>query len=241
MPLGVPLSELRYQLRAETYNSLLPAHGVSSIDLMNAILERTQRELWNQYIWPHLKYHVDKPVTLGARYLDFDPTMPFENILTLWYQENANQQWMPIGYGFTNAQYAAYGGETGTGWPPQRWRNVVTVTGGLTDFNGKMELWPVLSQAGVIRFDGQAPLNPLKVDADKCMIDSTAIVLTAASEMLGQQKSEVAAMKGQKAQAYIRRLLAKLGANKREVRSLGAGNYQTPGPTPYIDYVPMGG
>ena len=45
--------------------------------------------------------------------------------------------------------------------------------------------------------EGQAPLNPLKVDSDKCMIDSTAIVMTAAAELLGAQKSETAALKGQ--------------------------------------------
>ena len=30
MPLGVALSELRYELRAEIYSSLLPAHGLSA-------------------------------------------------------------------------------------------------------------------------------------------------------------------------------------------------------------------
>ena len=93
-----------------------------------------------------------------------------------------------------------------------------------------------------MRWHGQAPLNPLKVDTDKCMIDSTAIVLTCAAELLGAQKSEMAALKGQKAQAYIRRLLGRSGANKRDISALGQGRTVQPthqsGATPYLDYIP---
>ena len=93
-----------------------------------------------------------------------------------------------------------------------------------------------------MRWHGQAPLNPLKVDADQCMIDSTAIVLTCAAELLGAQKSEVASLKGNKAQAYIRRLLGRSGANKRDISAMGQGRAAQPthysGATPYLDYIP---
>lgn len=239
MPLGVALSELRYELRAEIYQSLLAAHGVSAIDMQNAILERSQRELWNQYVWPHLKYHKDMTVPANTRFVDFTSDIPFENIVQVWYQESG--QWLKLGYDFSNYMYTQFGGESTKSWPPQLWRNVVTVTSGLTDFAGKMELWPIPNQAVNLRFDAQAPLNPLKADTDKCMIDSTAIVLTAATELLGAQKSEVAQLKGQKAQAYIRRLLGRSGANKRSVRALGQGGaYGSAVPTPYVDYIPIG-
>ena len=84
MPLGVALSELRYELRAEIYSSLLPAHGLSAVDMQNALLARTQRELWNLYAWPHLDYHIDFDLPANTQYVDFDPTMPFENVLGLW-------------------------------------------------------------------------------------------------------------------------------------------------------------
>lgn len=240
MPLGVPLSELRYDLRAETYQSLLPAHGVSALDMQNLILERSQRELWNQYVWPHLKYHKDVPVTANTRFLNFFADAPFENIVRVWYKETT--QWIPMGFDYTNWIYNANGGEGTVGYPPQLWRNVVTVNSstGLTEYAGQMELWPVPNKNVTLRFDCQAPLNPLKVDADTCMIDSTAIVLTAATELLGAQKAEVAQLKGQKAQAYIRRLLARSGANKRAIRALGQGSasYLPTMPTPYLDYIP---
>ena len=241
MPLGVALSELRYELRAEIYSSLLPAHGLSSVDMQNIILERTQRELWSQYAWPHLNYRKDFNMAPGTQFFDYDPTMPFENVLSLWrnYDPSNQQPWIELRYGFED-----WINETLQSYPPVRWRNVVTVDAGtgLTDYAGQAQIWPIPSMPSHLRWIGQAPLNPLKVDTDKCMIDSTAIVLTAAAELLGAQKSEVATLKGQKAQAYIRRLIGRMGANKRDISALGQGRAGQPGyserATPYLDYIP---
>jgi hypothetical protein len=241
MPLGVALSELRYELRGEIYSSLLPAHGISAVDMQNVILARTQRELWNLYAWPHLEYRVDFDLAPNTQYVEFDATMPFENVVSLWrnYEPNNQQPWIQLRYGFEDSI-----NEMLTSYPPTRWRNVVTVdpATGLTDFAGQAQIWPIPSQLSHMRWHGQAPLNPLKVDTDTCMIDSTAIVLTAAAELLGAQKSEVATLKGQKAQAYIRRLLGRSGANKRDISAMGQGRTAQPtntsGATPYLDYIP---
>ena len=241
MPLGVALSDLRYELRAEIYSSLLPAHGLSAVDMQNTILERTQRELYNLYAWPHLQYRLYFTAPAQAQFIDYDPTMPFENVLSLWYNYNPNatQPWVQLQYGFED-----WINETLQSYPPKRWRNVVYVdsTTGMTDYLGQAQLWPIPTTITNLLWIGQAPLNPLKVDTDKCMIDSTAIVLTAAAELLGAQKSETAALKGQKAQAYIRRLLGRSGANKRDISAMGQGQRAQPtyqsGPTPYLDYIP---
>jgi hypothetical protein len=241
MPLGVALSELRYELRAEIYSSLLPAHGLSSVDMQNTILARTQRELWNQYEWPHLNYRIDITVPAQTQFLDYDPTMPFENVLGLWrnYNPSNMQPWLMLRYGFED-----WINETLQSYPPVRWRNVVNVdpATGLTIFAGQAQIWPIPTTQTYMRWNGQAPLNPLKVDTDACMIDSTAIVMTAAAELLGAQKSETAALKGQKAQAYIRRLIGRQGANKRDISALGQGRMNQPTyaqrDTPYIDFIP---
>ena len=105
MPLGVALSELRYELRAEIYSSLLPAHGLSAVDMQNALLERTQRELWNLYAWPHLDYHVDFDIPANTQFVDFDATMPFENVVSLWrnYDPSNQQPWIQLRYGFEDS------------------------------------------------------------------------------------------------------------------------------------------
>src|SRR4029077_12289176 len=142
MPLGVALSELRYELRAEIYSSLLPAHGLSAVDMQNVILARTQRELWNLYAWPHLDYHVDFDLAPSTQYVEFDATMPFENVISLWrnYQPNNQQPWIQLRYGFEDSI-----NEMLTSYPPTRWRNVVTVDPGtgLTDFTGQAQTCPI--------------------------------------------------------------------------------------------------
>ena len=241
MPLGVALSELRYELRAEIYSSLLPAHGLSAVDMQNALLERTQRELWNLYAWPHLDYHVDFDMPANTQYVAFDATMPFENIVSLWrnYDPSNQQPWIQLRYGFEdsiNEMLASY--------PPTRWRNVVSVdaASGLTQFNGQAQIWPIPTPAFAHALAWASAAQSAQGRQRQCMIDSTAIVLTCAAELLGAQKSEVASLKGNKAQAYIRRLLGRSGANKRDISAMGQGSTAQPtnysGATPYLDYIP---
>src|SRR5262249_122083 len=94
-----------------------------------------------------------------------------------------------------------------------------------------------------LRFEGQAPLNPLIADSDKCVLDSKAIILFAAAEILAVQKIEGAPMKLTKAQNYLRRLLQDQGGDKRLNYNM-AGSYKYANdpsyrsPVPYIDYIP---
>ena len=95
-----------------------------------------------------------------------------------------------------------------------------------------------------IRIEGNAPLNPLIEDTDTCVIDATLIVLMAAAEILAVQKSEGAAMKLQKVNAYRRMLIARLGAQQRNMRSLSADGgmmgsiHGGARLTPYLDFIP---
>jgi hypothetical protein len=239
MALGVALSELRRELRAEIYSSLSTAVGINAIDLQNVLLARVQRQLWNEYVWPHLTYRIDFTQPAQQKYITYDATMPFENVRSLWYNQTYmtgyQAVWRQLVYGFEDSI-----NETLIAWPPMRWRNnaVVNTSTQLTQIGGQAQLWPIPVQSCPMRWLGQAPLNPLAVDTDPCMIDSTAIVLTAAAELLGQQKSEVASLKGNMAQAYIRRLLGRSGANKRPIKPLGQGDAWVKVATPYIDYIP---
>jgi hypothetical protein len=92
-----------------------------------------------------------------------------------------------------------------------------------------------------VRFEGQALCNNFVADADRAVLDDTLITLFAAAEILAAQKAENAALKLQKANQFLRRLLANQGAMKRRIIALG-GYGSTPGAsrqTPYIDYIPM--
>jgi hypothetical protein len=132
-----------------------------------------------------------------------------------------------------------YPAETGT---PVRWMNRVSVVNGVTDPTGMLEILPAPDAMGVLRLEGQAPIVPLIADSDKCVIDSDAIVLFAAAEILATTKAEVAQLKLTKAQNHLRRLLQNSGGEKRRNYSMGSSYGSTrsrsSGAVPYIDYIP---
>jgi hypothetical protein len=266
MPLRVTLTDLRRELRAETGTSLSPTQGVQAQATMDIILARQQRELWDAYTWQHLKIWADKPLADGQAIYSYPVEMDFDQITCIYVatgvvrdKVNASiilsaSPWTPLAYGISASMKRLGPSQQGT---PRRWRNVasVDISGPtpITNPVGQFEVLPVPPTYPppelphndmILRFEGQAPLSPLIADDDKCIIDSKAIILFAAAEMLATQKSEAAPMKLQKAQNYLRKLLADQGADKRTNYNMG-GSYQGGNDPdkarrriPYIDYIP---
>lgn len=235
MPVGVALIDLRRDLRAETGQSLNPAQSVQSQQTQDIQLDRQQRELWDAYHWPHLRYWLDVPYTAGQALYDYPPDMPFDQVVSIMISTGSMAQWKTLAYG-------VHGYDTGpTHAPgtPRRWGNQVSISGGKTNPVGKIILVPTPSADGTMRFEGQAPCNPLVADDDTCVIDSKAIVLFAAAEILAFQKVEAAQLKLIKAQNYLRKLIANNGADKRANYNMG-GSFRPDymGARPYRDYIP---
>jgi len=220
MPLGVSLVQLRKDLRVETGQTLNIAMGVQAQANQDLQLERQQRELWDQYEWQHLKYWRDVAASAHQALYSYPDDMPFDQIKRIWWSDGTSK-WRQLKYGLHAFDIPLGAMPVGT---PQRWGNQVTVTSGKTDPAGQMLLLPAPQGAGILRFEGQAPLNPLIADDDECMIDSTAIVLFAASEILATQKVEAAQMKLIKAQNYLRSILRAQGADKRANYNMGGQN-----------------
>lgn len=238
MPVGVKLIDLRRDLRAETGQSLNISQGVQSQATQDNQLNRQQMELWDAWTWPHLLYWVDKPYQAGQDVYDYPSDMPFDQIRRIMISEGGNAGWQELRYGL----HAFDTGPTQAAGTPIRWGNQVTVTGGKTNPIGKILLVPTPAGDGVMRFEGQAPCNPLVADDDVCVLDSKAIVLYAAAEILAFQKVEAAALKLTKAQNYLRKLLQNNGADKRVNFNMGGSGRATGidhfGARPYRGYVP---
>lgn len=240
MAYNTTLLDLRRMLRAEVGQSLLPAQGANAQGQYDMALDRTQKELWEQYEWPHLLYTMDMPLAAAQRLYPYPTGMPYDAILRAYVLNGTD--WQPLEFLIPLSCYSQYGGEAGQSWPPQRWQNVPTVTGGVTNPIGKVEIWPIPSGAGTLRFQGQAPVNSLVADTDRAVLDDNLITLFAAAEILAGQKAENAALKLQKANQFLRRVLANQGAMKRRIPILGGVGSMpgVPTPTPGIDYIPIG-
>lgn len=250
MPLGVSLLDLRREVRAETGTSLNPAQGTQAQATIDILLARQQRELWDAYNWQHLKLWTDVPLAINQAVYSYPESMAFDQIQRIYISTGEGGEWYPLVYGIH--AYMMQRLATPQAGVPKRWRNVATVDTSsgtpITNPVGQFELLPMPGADGmVLRFEGQAPLNPLIADTDTCIIDSKAIVLFAAAEMLASQKSEAAPMKLTKAQNYLRRLLQDQGADKRTNYNMGGVYRGGTDPdkgrrqVPYIDYIPMGG
>ena len=244
MRVGLPLSELRRELMAETFQSLSPNQTTSSTPFYNYQLDRVQREQWNDIEWPHLTIYHDMPMVAGQRYYSYPPELPFDSIFRLWWPQGTN--WVTLDYGINPSTYATMGGENVKAWPPRRWRNCAQYANGQTTPAAQFEVWPTPppNVNFSLRIEGNAPLNPLIEDTDICVIDATLIVMFAAAEILANQKSEAASLKLQRAQQYKRMLIARLGAQQRNMVSLsqdgGHMGAVTNGRrlTPYLDFIP---
>lgn len=219
MPVGATLAVLRRQFRAEVGQTLNMAQGANAQGIYDLVLARTQQELWESNEWPHLKYNSDVALSSGQRYYPYPADMDYVAINRVWVKQDTN--WCPVAWGIEQPHYNAHGGEDARSWPIARWANKATFAGGKTNPTGQIEVLPVPSQNGMMRLEGQAPPNPLIADTDICVLDSTLIALFAAAEVLASQKNEGAAVKLQKAQQYLRRLLSNQASDKDRIRVLG--------------------
>ena len=246
MPIGVTLLDLRRDLRAETGQSLNPSQGVQSQAMQDNQLDRQQRELWDAYDWPHLHYFIDMPIERDEALVQYPSNMPFEQISRIYWLGEGDTSALQLSYGLRIDDFNPVINPALRGGRPTRWGNRVQVSDqGVTDPTGMLYMQPTPVTNGTLRFIGQAPCTPLIADTDRCIIDSKAIVLFAAAEMLATAKAEVAQLKLGKAQNVLRRLLSNNGAEKRANRNMG-GIYRTGGSpvadrnyqVPYLDYIP---
>jgi hypothetical protein len=245
MPIGVTLDRMRVELRAETGQSInYTLHGVESQKTQDIVLDRQQRELWDAYNWEHLRIHKDVTLANGQADYSYPAEIQFDQISRINLAQSGSSQWQTLTYGIRATDIPPGGAPRGT---PRQWANKVAVSSaGVTDPTGMMiTLLPVPNVDGmVMRIAGQAPCTSLNSSEARCIIDSKAIILFAAAEILATQKSESAALKLTKAQNYLRKLLINSGADKRSNYNMGgAGRVDHLAVRPYanvpgIGYIP---
>lgn len=226
------LAQLVISVRAEAGHSLSAAQGQNTVDVLKALIARTQVELWTAYQWPQLKLRADTPTAQGQYLYDFPVNMSFEQVRQVWTAQSSSYAWTPVAYGIAESCIAPGGGSSQAGDPVQLWDVE----------DDQFRIWPTPSSGNYsVRMVGQKPLGPLIADADVSTLDATCIALFVAAELLARAKAEDAPMKLQKAQKYTLALLGNAISAKRKVSTLGTGAPSSRGAqaTPYVDYIPQ--
>lgn len=184
MARNVSLVRLITDLRAATRVSLQPSHNLSARETQILHLERSQRWLWDDFIWPHLLVSRDIPMQAGQRYYappaDIDISR-IQRIDMRW-----NDTFRAMGTVIDERNYAEYDSDDGARQdPPRRWR---------IHEDEQIEIWPIPatngpalptdSINGTLRVFGTRNLRPLVKDDDRADLDDQLIVLFAAASML---------------------------------------------------------
>jgi hypothetical protein len=212
---GQTLGELLGDLKAECGYSQNAAHGINNRESLVQVLKRTQRRLWSDWDWMHMRVSRDMQVNAGQRYYNCPTDLPYERVDVV--EVKFGGQWMPLIFGINERQYSIYDPRTDErSWPVQRWdvAEDPADTAGTPDNRGMIEIWPLPSDSGTappvppatdndlegwLRLTGVRSLRPFNVDADRCDLDGDLIVLFAAAEILSRDRKDDAQAKLQAA------------------------------------------
>ena len=220
MAAGQTLDQLVTALRAEIGDSTNLSMGSQALPGLQQTLRRVQESYYADFNWPHLRVFREEAMLAGERYYTFNADVDFERIFGAWARDSdaAHPNWRPIGYGITPADY-----------------NVSNSDAGIMDnfirkwnhYEGnQFEVWPVPETSGAVRFRAMKALSPLVAGTDKCDLDGTLLVLTAAAELLARSKTQDAPIKLQMATSHYNRLKGRF--QKESVFVMGGGTPRVP-------------
>jgi len=228
---GQTLGELLSDLKAECGYSQNAAHGINNRESLVQVLKRTQRRLWSDWDWMHLRVSRDIQVNAGQRMYNAPTDLPYERIDAA--EVKFGGQWLPLVFGIDERQYSVYDPrDNERSWPIRNWdiTEDPADTAGTPDNRGMIEVWPLPSDSGEVggslegnfRLTGIRFLRPLNNDSDRCDLDGDLIVLFAAAEILMRDRKDDAQVKLQAANA----LYMKLRGNQEKNRSFNLNGEQ---------------
>jgi hypothetical protein len=181
MSRGTTLVKLLDMLRLEIKASVNPAHNAQVRDMQVNALQQAQKDLWEDFAWPHLRVERTIKLLTGKRFYDLASGTPsdlpidrIEDVFVKW-----NEEWCPLENGIGATQYAHYDSQQGEQtWPVERWRIYE---------DEQIEVWPMpdqdgteSTQEGYLKFIGIRNLRPLVDDDDRCDLDDRLIIMRAA-------------------------------------------------------------
>ena len=217
---GQTVAQLLAELRAECGYSQSQAHGINNRETLVQVMKRTQRRLWADWDWMHLRVSRDIRLVEGQRYYSCPDDLPYERIDD---EENRPRvkyggRWTDLYHGINERHYSTYDPEYNErSWPIRAWdiTEDPADTAGTPDNRGMIEVWPLPSASGSevtgdkegwIRLTGTRFLNPFEADDDRADLDGDLIVLFSAAEIIARDRKEDAQAKLQMAQSIYQKL-----------------------------------
>jgi len=185
VPRGVQLQQVVDEVRRKAGQSTNPAIGQQMTEVIKDDIRRIYRWLHSSWDWPHLvAQDADKTVSAGSYIYAFPNGIDPDRINAVWFQKAGAKSdvWAPLEYGIGYRHRNTYmSAEDERSDPVRRWERYSET---------QFEVWPVPgTDGGVVHFEGMKAPKQLVNDSDTIDLDSDAIVLYVAGEMLAEQQS----------------------------------------------------
>src|SRR6476660_6482413 len=174
------LRDMLTDLRAELGYSTNVAHGVNDRESLIYYLNRTQRQLYEDYDWPQLVVDRDIKLVPGTRYYPYPEDLAFGDINAIWVLINV--VYAQLGYGIGPEDMVLWNSDTGfASWPTRKWMHAADT--------GMIELWPVPNDSAadpsaIIRVRGTKTVQTMVDDSDEATLPDNIVVLFSAVEIL---------------------------------------------------------
>lgn len=188
MATNTTLNELLEMLQVELGDNLSPAHNVDERRPMKIMLNRAQKNLYEDYDWPDFFVRQDIQIVAGEKYYNYPSGFDIDRPLKVYNKWNGD--WYQIDYGITSSDYNFYDSEfnpapgfdfTDRSDPILRWQKINI------DGVPMIEVWPIPATNTTLRIEGYRKLNPLLEDSDRCELDDELIVLKVAYRILARR------------------------------------------------------
>ena len=208
MQIGVTLTQLLADLRSEIGFSSKVNVGVDAYDAHTTVLRRMQQTLYDEHKWPHLRVVSSVPLAAGQRFYDPPSDIGLDRIDRVVARDSTTRLW-PVERGIGFEHYNARS-EDEREDPVRAWE--LRWTGAAV----QVEAWPTpATDEYVLWLEGTRKLGPLVDGDDVCSIDSVAIVLFSAAELLARQEAQDAQNKLALANRRLRFIKANLAGPER--------------------------
>lgn len=206
LTLGTLLTNLRGELRM----SQGPALGANMRDTLVWALQRTQRELWEQHLWPFLR--TDEQITVVANTSRYTVnTVDPARIVRVFQREATGDDWVPVLAHDNPSEILAFDTDSVPADEPLRWWTELEPVSNIE----QLVIWPKPTRSYQLLVRGQRPLRPFVEEGHFSTLDGTLLVMAAALEFIADDKKGSLQSKQARVSAYLGRLLGQQRGGRR--------------------------
>jgi len=200
---GVPLHEIRTEIQIEAGLSSEEGATAYGRDRLRQLINRVERQMASENDWPTQKYEIATVIAANTKRHDLPAGVTIKSIRTI--HVAFGDQWLPVAKGVGAAERSVYS-DTMRASPAMRWDIDA-------DYPGMIEVWPIAAENQTLVFRGQYEVGTMQDENDVCTLDADVIVLRVASQILGRDRQEDAALLLNDARSLTNNILKRLNVN----------------------------